>query len=163
MKRSSQGAPRDDDAGSTGDVTDEYRRSFVDALMLELVETDSGVRDKITLAFTRLGEDACAALCAEVRDIEDSGGLLNVETGGRHTKGGVWFTLLQARYAWARFALPRGRRSARLEESGGTALSNGGNHAGAVDAPSSTLRPRARRALPVFPEVIVLRRRRGVL
>jgi PHAX RNA-binding domain len=141
----------------------DYRRSVVDAVMLEIAENDRGVRHRVAFALVHLGEDACAALCAEVRDIEDRGGLLNVETGKRHTKGGVWFALLRARYAWARFALPRGRRRARPEESGGVAASNGGNHHGAVGAPVSTVRRGARRASPVVPEVIVLRRRRGAL
>jgi hypothetical protein len=191
MKRSSQGAPTDDDAGSTGDVTDEYRRSFVDALMLELAETDSGVRDKITLAFTRLGEDACAALCAEIRDIEDNGGLWNVETRRRRTRGGVWFALLKNRYAWARSPMPRrgqaegdelgpqvlqaddrGARTAASEGPearptgrGRAAVSSGpppeGLRAQRAAPEPTTVRPRARGASPEGPEIIILRRRRG--
>jgi hypothetical protein len=99
----------------------DYRNSFVDALMLELVETDRDVRDKVTLAFTRLGEDACMALCAEIRDIEDDGGLWIVETRRRRTKGGVWFSLLKARYAWARSPMPYRRRHPAQEEGDGVA------------------------------------------
>jgi hypothetical protein len=187
MKRSSLGAPTDDDAGSTGDVTEDYRRSFVDALMLELAETDSGVRERITLAFTRLGEDACAALCAEIRDIEDNGGLWNVETRQRRTRGGVWFALLKSRYAWARSPMPR-RGQAEGDELGlqtddraaregpeagssgrGRDAASGGppperlRAPRAAPEPTSTARPRARGASPEGPEIIILRRRRGAL
>lgn len=129
MKRASQGAPAAD--------------SFVDALMLELVETDRGVRDNVTLAFTRLGEDACVALCAEVRDIEDDGGLWSVETKRRRTKGGVWFALLEARY-------PEAARAQKAAPA-------------LPPEPTSTVRQRARGASSGSPEVIVLRRRRGAL
>lgn len=106
-------------AGRMSQLAHAYRRSFVEALMLELVETDRGVRDKVTLAFTRLGEDACVALCAEVRDIEDNGGLWIVETRRRRTKGGVWFALLKVRYTWARLPLPYRRCRPAQEESDG--------------------------------------------
>lgn len=169
MKR--QRAPAaDEDAGSTGDATEEYRRSFVDALMLELAEADRGVRDKITLAFTHLGEDGCAALCAEIRDIEDNGGLWSVETRRRRTKGGVWFALLKSRYAWARSPVAASEGPEARPTGRGRDGSSSGPPPEALRTPqapalppepASTVRSRARGASPEAPEIIILRRRRG--
>ena len=55
------------------------------------------------------------ALCAEVRDIEDDGGLWIVETRRRRTKGGVWFAPLRDIAAHVRRCIADGSWTPRTE------------------------------------------------
>jgi hypothetical protein len=146
--------------------------------MLELVENDRGVRKQIGRALHRLGEDACLALCAEVRDLEDAGGVWIVATRQRRTKGGVFFVLLKARYAWARVGVARGgARAANTPPNAAAGDRQGGDRSTdasrvrcaapattppVMEGPVSTTRPAARQGSSMTPEVIVLRRRDAV-
>lgn len=148
----------------------DYRRSIVDALMLKLAENARDVRARISRALMFLGEDACLALCAEVRDIEDAGGLSILATRQRRTRGGVWFALLKARYRWARFAMPH--RPVQAEDGRARAANRDGPEASPQEPaarpplmpePASAALPAVRPVSSTSPEVIALRRRPGAL
>ncbi len=119
--------------GRVAQLQRNHRESFVDALMLELAEGDPAARAGIARALARLGEDGCAALCEEVREIEDAGGLWIVETRQRRTRGGVWFALLKARHRWARVAVAghrkQGTAQGQAERPGSQRVTQGGSGA----------------------------------